>query len=344
MKKILIISLNCLSKTNPNGRSLGLLLASYDPKNIANLFVSGSDPDYSVANFFYRVSDGDILHHRKGQTVTPLDFSCAVHSVSHSSHKSAFKMLARDFLWRCSFPRSSVLKWIRSFSPDWVLVQAGDFPFLFDLCRKISTQLDIPLAVYQTEDYFFKRYDFYARKMHASFFSSLLHHRFIHSYRKLMKRTSRVFYNHQALADQYGSCFSKPSTVLYTGSSLSGSPFPEETNPKPRVGYYGNLSLGRVVPLSIIGQALALVDSKCSFYLYGPKAADTAVPSPLTYGGCLNEWGAGHSKGRAEDKLHPWGGARCHLHRSRQRQQTGNQQAFSDRGGQKQHCRQGGAV
>ncbi|MNH18375.1 hypothetical protein D3C79_780750 [compost metagenome] len=56
------------------------------------------------------------------------------------------------------------------------------------------------------------------------------------------------------------------------------------------------------------------------------------------------EWGAGYRKDRAEDKLHPWGGAGRHLHRSWQWQQTGNQQTFSDRGGQKQHCWQGSAV
>ncbi|MNH13472.1 hypothetical protein D3C79_730440 [compost metagenome] len=71
------------------------------------------------------------------------------------------------------------------------------------------------------------------------------------------------------------------------------------------------------------------------------------------YGLCLSygiidcgtvEWGAGYRSDRAEDKLHPWGGAGRHFHRSRQRQQTGNQQTFSDSGGQKQHCRQGSTV
>ena len=60
LKRILVLSNACFSKSDSNGRTLAELFSSLDRKFIAQFFVYGM-PDFTICDNYYNVSDFDAL-------------------------------------------------------------------------------------------------------------------------------------------------------------------------------------------------------------------------------------------------------------------------------------------
>ena len=163
-KKILIIANNPLSDTNSNGRTLKNFFGAEDRDKLAQMYIHGGVPDFAACNQYFRVSDRDVLGAflrrtsagRKVEVNEVEAISCEV-ATAKGSKKTPFRMLVRSFLWECRVWRKRFYQWVESVNPEAVLLQAGDSPFLYLLARKIAKSRNIPLVIYNSEDYCFQK-------------------------------------------------------------------------------------------------------------------------------------------------------------------------------------------
>ena len=60
-KNILVLSNNCFSESNSNGRTLGNLFYNYPKSNIAQLCVIANDPNWKLCDNYFVVEDSAVL-------------------------------------------------------------------------------------------------------------------------------------------------------------------------------------------------------------------------------------------------------------------------------------------
>ena len=61
MKKILIISNNCLSQEGSNGRTIDNIIHGWRSDKVAQFYIQDAYPDSSICENYFRVTDIDAL-------------------------------------------------------------------------------------------------------------------------------------------------------------------------------------------------------------------------------------------------------------------------------------------
>ena len=59
--RILVISNNCFSKTNSNGRTLGNFFTGWPKDRLAQFYIQNEIPDFDVCEQFFRVTDSEAM-------------------------------------------------------------------------------------------------------------------------------------------------------------------------------------------------------------------------------------------------------------------------------------------
>ena len=59
--KVLVISNNCFSKTDSNGRTLAGFFYDYPKDKLAQFYIQNATPDFEVCNNYFRVTDSEAL-------------------------------------------------------------------------------------------------------------------------------------------------------------------------------------------------------------------------------------------------------------------------------------------
>ena len=279
-KKVLILANNPMADTNSNGRTIKNFFAPTDREKLAQMYIHGAAPDFDACATFFRVSDGDVLRafmKRKsaGREVQSSEVNALATAAASKKKrsKSPFRMLVRDFLWNRRGWRKELLAWIDTVSPEVILLQAGDSPFMYRLAVEIAKARKIPLLIYNSEDYYFQKHNF----MRLRGFSSLLYPIF----RRRLKRAVQValayascsVYISEDLKHTYDAEFGRPSTYIYTATEMT----PAESNDAEGVfSYLGNLGLNRHLSLVKIAEALSRIDPAYRLDVYG-KLPGSAV-------------------------------------------------------------------
>ena len=281
-KKVLVLSNNCFSLSNSNGRTLGNLFTGWPKENLAQFCISASDPDWEVCDNYYCLEDKNILksfmklQKAEGRRLDPrIVNNSANYTSSYIGRKTVSKVILRELVWANNrWNSKSFRDWVDDFNPDMVLLQFGDTIFMLHIAYTISKSRNIPLVIYNTEGYYF----FSRNWHHATIWDNFIFNRYNAVYRrcveKVMERAECCVYLNEKLKDDYDKAFAKWSIVIYNSSSVQGS---EETLMDldfPRMSYLGNLGLDRDSAIIEIGKVLKEINPSYKIDVYGKADAD----------------------------------------------------------------------
>ncbi len=278
--RLLVISHNCFSLSGSNGRTLAGFFMNWPKESLAQFYISNEIPDSPVCNNYYRVLDVEALKSfYKGVQVGKVinentvnsDYEDVTLNNLYKRHrkKSPFNYLARNLIWNTNrWINNQFQEWIDRFNPDIVMLQVGDYAFMFKIALNIAKGRRIPLVLYNSEDYYFKD-----RKS-----ISPLYHLYRFQYKKwfknLLRYAKHTIYICDELQKTYNQSFKHSSSVIMTSTEITPSTSPKN-NKKFVISYLGSLGIGRHEPLIEIANTLQDIDKNLKIDIYGKIPNET---------------------------------------------------------------------
>ncbi len=274
--KILVLSNECFSKMSSNGRTLGNFFKGWPKDKLAQFYISSANPDFEYCNNYFRVTDGQALSALKSGTSK----GCRIKedkgninliiNTGKKRNRNALTMLARNFVWfsgrwkKCGFE-----EWVSEFRPDIVLLQAGDFAFMYDLAVKITKKFDAKLMIYNSEGFYFKNFDYFRSKGVAKLLYPLFRSQLMASLEKAYRLSKYVFYPCDELKNAYDLTFNVQSEVIYTASDIISMKDYNVNKSSFITSYCGNLGIDRHKGLIEIANILQKVSPNYYVDVYG---------------------------------------------------------------------------
>lgn len=285
--RVLIISNECLSNSSSNGRTLRNFLLGWPKDKLAQFYVKPSIPDCDVCSNYYHISDKQALKYflnlkkeninkKNVNLLTKEELQKEDFSGSNPKKRNAITMYIRDVIWQSNqWMKSGFLKWVEDFDPELILLQAGDNGFMLKLARQLSQRYNVPLVIYNSENYYFKKYDYFRADGIAHYIYPLFRRHFHKQFDIAMKQASKSIYICEMLQKDYDDVFSLPSETIYTATEMK-----QRNNQDSSTGfvvsYLGNFGVGRHEPLIEIADILHSLDSNCYLDIYG-KISDDSI-------------------------------------------------------------------
>lgn len=282
--RLLVISNSCMSNMTSNGRTIKNFLLGWNKEKIAQFFIQNETPDFTVCKNFFRVTDTQALrafiYGEKPRECIQLYDDIKKHdsfSTTNKSRRNSVTMFLRELVWNSNrWRKCGFEKWVEDFSPEVVLLQAGDSPFMFKIALNVCEKFNIPLIIYNSEVYYYKNYDYFNSKGVFHFFYPLFHA----YYKKIFDRTinyaSKSIYISEMVQKKYDNSFKLPSETVYTSTEVKRMPKKKE-NPSFVVSYLGNLGVGRHESLIVIGDVLQKISTDYKLDVYGKIPDDTVL-------------------------------------------------------------------
>ena len=149
-----------------NGKTLSALFSSYPSCSISQLFFGKDNPDYSICQRYYRVTDEDVIKSivsKNKNCGSDLSEDCKKVSGKLSSFNSRFFRTSffrgiRELIWAIgSWKSESLIKWLDDQKPEVVFFLAGDSCFAYSIAEYICDRYSSKLIVYLTDDYILPR-------------------------------------------------------------------------------------------------------------------------------------------------------------------------------------------
>jgi len=281
-KKILVISNNCFSLENSNGRTLANMLYGWPKDCIAQFYIHNELPDFDICHNYFKVTDKEALFSLfigpvNGKVKNPIYANSIAHkNKSLKKFKSPFSLIIRNIIWNLRFWRGKDFNnWLDSFNPDIVLLQAGDCTFMLKLARDIAIERNIPLIIYNSEGHYFIKNNY----LTSGKLSKCLYPVFMKNYRKHLEETmayaSHIIYSCEQLKNDFDAVFNKPSSVIYTASKIKSEKYEHKDNKQLKISYLGNLTWGRHESLIEIANIIKELNPELSIDIYGQCSSST---------------------------------------------------------------------
>lgn len=287
--RVLVISNECLSTVSSNGRTLRNFLVGWPKSCLAQFHIRNVAPDDTVCNTYYYVSDSAALRSfltgkaASGRPPEPQPGQQPPQKASAGRKRNAATMLLRNLVWNSMrWAGKDFDAWVDGFSPEVILLQAGDCGFMLRLARRLAGKYQIPLIIYNTEAYYFKNYDYFRGKGPAKWLYPLFRWDFCREFRKTLRMADRSIYCCDKLKEDYDEEFALPSDVIYTATELTPAAAQVRNGPL-RVSYLGNLGVGRHEGLVQIGNALQRISPELKLDVYGKIPNDEVAAA---FDGC----------------------------------------------------------
>lgn len=287
--RILIISNNCLSKSDSNGRTLGNFVSLWPRDSIAQFCIHDQDKDWDVCANFYAISDmqavksllpGKKIDGRRtfSEEIVKNNSAGGQRTVS----RTPASMLLRDAVWASMRWKNEMFNaWVNDFKPEAVILQAGDLPAFYDIAVRIAKERKIPLVLYNSEEYYFKDYCYFGEDASFEWLYPIFHKRLKKSVRNALNYAAGSIYISDYLKNLYDNEFGKRSITLMTSATedVESDTTTDEEKPQAII-YGGNLGIGRHKVLIDIGNALQEIDLKLKIDVYG-KCDDPVIVREL---------------------------------------------------------------
>ena len=274
LPRVLVIGNNCFSDSDSNGRTLGNFFKGWDSDLLAQFYLQAAEPDSTYCKNFFRVTDKECLACFKnassaGGIVKELE-KIQNGQKATIPRRNALTMLARDFIWRYGQWRSKGFdEWVDAFNPEIVLLQGGDFPYMFDLAVDVATKHNIPSSIFNTEGYYFKNFDYFRGEGLAHMVYPVFHRRLKKSMNRAYGLSSCNFFSNEELKKDYKKHLGVDGHVLYTASDMAPVPVKDRDVSSFVVSYCGNLGNGRHEGLIQIAAVLQDISPSLRLDVYG---------------------------------------------------------------------------
>lgn len=289
--RILIVSNNCLSKSDSNGRTLGNFVSAWPKENVAQFCIHDRDKDWDVCSNYYVISDAQavkafVLGKKFDGRKTVCEKEAAVSSrtaMKKGVARTPASMLLRDITWKSlRWKKETFDSWVDEFDPEVVLFQAGDLPAFYDIAVKLAKDRNIPLVIYNSEEYYFKDYCYFGEDASFKWLYPLFRRKLKKSVRNALQYAAGSIYISDYLKELYDNEFGKRSITLMTSATENVGPDAptNETGATRAIIYGGNLGIGRHKALIDIGNALQKINPTLKIDVYG-KCDDQEIAQEL---------------------------------------------------------------
>ena len=279
--RLLVVANLAMNDSSANGRTQKTLLCGFEAEELAQFYISGA-PDFNCCKNYYRISDKTALQ----SVINPFfrknirgEVSCGskaevtgkLEQSSANISKSCKNKYIRNMIWSMHrWWTPDFEKFLDTFKPNAILRFARDTPFMYDIARLIAKKRNIPLFMYNCENYVLKEV-LYAGANKNSIWHLLLKSRLKKSYARFMKCVEYCFYNTDYLKEKYQAIYSHKGNgcAVYPTSSMedlrSARIHPETFT----LLYCGNLGVGRSDALLSLANVLYSVDTTARLKIFG---------------------------------------------------------------------------
>lgn len=161
--KILVVSNNPFSKTKNNGKTLSSFFCNLaiGKNQIRQLFFSDETPESDFCDFYYKISDYDVLTSTfsKIEPGNCINESKIPISIERNSIITEFKKmetvrLLREAIWKNKLDSfQQLINWVKEFEPNILFFCAGDSLFVYEIVQMICDIVKCKLIIYVTDDY-----------------------------------------------------------------------------------------------------------------------------------------------------------------------------------------------
>ena len=289
--RILIISNNCLSKSDSNGRTLGNFVGAWPKENVAQFCIHDRDKDWEVCSNYYVISDAEAVkafvlgkNFDGRKTVCEKEIVSSSHTaLKKSVAKTPASMLLRDLAWKSlRWKKETFDSWVDEFDPEVVLFQAGDLPAFYDIAVKLAKDRNIPLVIYNSEEYYFKNYCYFGEDASFKWLYPLFHKKLKKSVKNALQYAAGSIYISDYLKELYDTEFGKNSITVMTSATDESRMGNKKSvsDGQGTIVYGGNLGIGRHKALIEIGEALQYINENLRINVYG-KSDDQGVIDEL---------------------------------------------------------------
>jgi len=281
-KRILVISNEAVSDGSSNGRTLKNLLLDIPKEYLAQFYIHGT-PGPDVCACYYSVSDKDALNaflHKKPASAQKVQAGAKTGAPTEERkiQRNYRNLFLRNMVWQS-------MRWwtkdfdafLMAFSPEVVLLQAGDAPFMYKIARRIAKKYRAKLMMFNTENYVLKKRMYAAKPSDKMFWHNLQMASLKRQYRKFMDRADFCTYATEYLERVYQKRYPHPgrSAVFYTGTQMQDCSGLAGEESGFSLVYCGNLGVGRAPVLCEMAQVLKKVDEQAKLVIYGRFATET---------------------------------------------------------------------
>lgn len=273
--KVMIFSNNCFSDTGSNGRTLANFFLNWPIENIAQFYIKNEKPNIKVCNNYFRITDSEaikLFFTGKKKNIEHPQFNGQKkieNNLKRPMKRTPLNILLRDFIWRSMRWKGKEFdNWIKDFNPDVILLQAGDSPFMLNLATNIAKKNKIPLVIYNSESYYFKKENYMENSVSSLLFYPIFRIYLKKQYRRTMRYATHTIYISDYLQEAYQKEFNHKSTTLMTVTDYQAKPRLVNRD-IPIFSYLGNLGLGRIDSLIKIANTLQDINKDIFLHVYG---------------------------------------------------------------------------
>lgn len=168
--RILIIANTSLSSTRNVGKTIASFFQGYPKNKIRQLYFNNEYPDTNVCQYYYRVTDFDIIRSlRKTAIGMVLEVPNVQQELPDDDRvpnvhfwkilKIDLIRLLRELAWRIGkWKTNQLVNWLDDFAPELVFFCAGDSGFAYRINDYVVTRYKCRSVVYLTDDYILPRH------------------------------------------------------------------------------------------------------------------------------------------------------------------------------------------
>lgn len=278
--KVLVLSINAFRNGGSNGKVLAKCFGDWPQDRIAQFYTYSEFPDMPLCSNYFRVTDKEVIKSlltfsQQGNVIQlrrEEENPSVTNPYKRKIRRNPLTLLIQDFVWSLGFWRGSRFKtWVKDFSPEVIVVFASGSSYMNNIARYVSKWLDIPYIIFNTENYYFKEYNYFFGEKWGCLYP-IYKYECKKAFNKLMNGSSHEIYTNECLDQLYRKHFKRNGTILYQASDLKK--FETNISRKNVFTYAGNLGLNRHKSLIEIAEALQSLSSDYILDVYGRTTSE----------------------------------------------------------------------
>ena len=271
--RVLVIAANPFSDINNNGKTLKSIFSVFPKDSLCMFYTRPQDNvigDGVYASSYYAVAEMDII-----RSILHQSRSCGGVQVFDGEKDKAIANnktyrwflngrlkdvgWLRSLLWRTRrWDTQDFKDWYLACRPDIVFALLGGASPLFTISKEVASKLNIPLALYFTDDYLL-------HSPQKSLFDKIRYRKNLKAFKDIVEFSSIRFCIGELMCEKYSDFFKKPFYPIMNVVDIK--PFnPYQTNNvKPRCSYFGSLWLDR---WKMLVRLASIIGDVADIYVY----------------------------------------------------------------------------